>query len=190
MKNAISDFKENRLHYEIQSQSHKFSTFVSEVTSYNYKHGKILPLHSLIDAYAAELRMIGYMKYAGLGLVTLEEEEQNNININYDNYITSINKLQDGNNYEEIEKMLIKERINFYEMSKNDQFAIDGKIKEENKAIDKIHLWTLIFYAIGIVVLTMDKVKDAISGNKEDNELKTLLKKIHAQNEQLLRKKK
>lgn len=171
-ENEISDFKESRLHYILQNQSKIFATYVSEITTFNYKHDTILSMDDVTDAYCAELRMIEHIKIAGKEMSMGSNESKDDLNNQYDNNITFINKLQDENKHKELKKMLIEERRNLYETSKNHQFEVNKKIKKENESIDKIHFWTLLLYAIGIVLITMDKVKETISN--QENDLKLL----------------
>lgn len=166
-ENQISDFKENRFHYMLQNQSKIFATYVSEITAFNFKHDTILSITDLADAYCAELRMIEHLKVAGIEMSMGEDESKDELNNQYDNRITLINKLQDEDNNVEIKKMLIDERTNLYEISKNNQFEVNRKIIKENESIDKIHFWTLFLYALGIILITMDKVKETVYNQNE-----------------------
>lgn len=170
-ENQISDFKENRFHYILQNQSKIFATYVSEITAFNYKHDTILSIADLTDAYSAELRMIEHLKVAGIEMSMRGDESKDELNNQYDSRITLINKLQDEDNNGEIKKMLAEERTNFYEISKNNQLEVNRKIIKENESIHKIHFWTLFLYALGIILITMDKVKETVY-NK--NEVKSL----------------
>jgi len=169
-ENEISNFKENRFHYVLQNQSKIFATYVSEITAFNYKHDTILSIADVTDAYCAELRMIEHLKIAGKEMSMGSNEPKDDLNNQYDNRITFINKLQDENDDKEIKQMLIEERRNLYETSKNHQFEVNKKIIKENESIDKIHFWTLLLYAIGIILITMDKVKETVIN--QENELK------------------
>lgn len=181
-ENEISDFKENRLHYILQNQSKIFATYVSEITAFNYKHDKILSIADLTDAYCAELRMIEHVKFAGKEMSMGGDESKDELNNQYDNRITLINKLQDEENNAEIKKMLTEERRNLYEVSKNNQFEVNRKIIKENESISKIHCWTLVLYALGILLITMDKVKETLLNQGNENELKPLPQRSKGKN--------
>src|SRR5205085_538129 len=87
-----------------------------------------------------------------------------------------------------------KESTKYYMNRNNDnvkrnQFAANTLILNEINVTDKIHFRYLFLYAFGIILITINRAKDAIFNNSKEDELKTLLKQVKDQNTKLLHKK-
>jgi len=67
-----------------------------------------------------------------------------------------------------------------FEDQKTSGLYVAGEMRE----ISKIHLWSLLLYALGIVLINMDKAKEAIF--RDDKEIKETLKRLEDQSKRML----
>lgn len=183
----ITYLKEGRKEYREVMLQRLVNGLLSDITLYMHNtSGNKFYLKALIDAYSAELRTFETLRANGQILRSnfKDLKLQDSLNRNFYARQEEISVLYKSGNFDAVNERLKKERGELLDLSKKDQEIIHNSLIDEKNAIDDIQFWTLFLYALGILMITMDKVKDAL--NNDSNELRKLLADVKEQNKKLL----
>lgn len=167
--------------------------FAGDQGRFNYwQDSTHMPLRMVMDLYVSELQAaeVAMSEYKGMG-VHNDEEYIRQRDISTIDKFYLLDSLWKTGNFRGIDSLMREERETPDSTGINYQAINNSFIAEQQDAVEKYDLLTLLFYAIGIILITIDRMKEAVrrereSNGKSDDEIKNLLNQVITQNNKIL----